>query len=189
MKRSDSCTYTVSIITLIAVLLLASCRSDRKPDSPVEEDPENTEEAKALSDLDPMLDMDEEVRRQLYEWNAFWDLETEMKNFGDKETGELSYTTEELIRLEKELFHDSLPEQLNSSALKSRALVIRTFAMKLKDQIDHGVGQSDVDSTRIKLMEAYNAFRFQVADALRNKIYDEFLQQSDSILDSLPEIN
>ncbi|WP_224491240.1 hypothetical protein [Robertkochia flava] len=167
-------------------VLLTACREEE-----TETNTEKSTEAPvsyAYSPLGPIIELQPSVEDSLREWTAFWELQEEMEIFRSKNTGDLSFNVDELIRIEKELLHDSIPEKVKLPAVKSRSLVFRTLAYKLKDQVEHRISAADIDSTRVKMLESYNAFRFHIADALREKVYEDFLNRDTTRPDSIPPV-
>lgn len=169
--------YRYSAILLIfAAFLAISCgRSEEKV--PQAEDTAAEPTITTYAPLDELYPTEARVGERIKTWKAFWNLEKEMKNFRATESGDLGFITDELIRIEATLIDDSIPEKVNIPAVKSRVLVFRTFTKKLKDQLNHRVPTADIDTTRFKILEAYNAFRYQVSDALRDKVYEDFLNR------------
>lgn len=177
--------FNVFFYIAIGFMFIA-CKQQGSTDEASEDTDQET--TYAYEPLDPILELDASVEDSLNEWNAYWELQREMEQFRGVKTGDLSYVNEELLRIQSELIHDSIPEKVQNPAVKSRALVFRTFALKLKDQLEQRAPSAEVDSTRVKLFESYNAFRFHVADALREKVYEDFLKRDTTYLDSiLPE--
>lgn len=167
--------YLFLIAGILPVMLLQSCgRSEKR-----QQDGETATEVAVTTyaPLDAFYKIDSEAGRQIENWKEFWSLEKEMKNFRETRSGDLGFITDELIRIEGTLMNDSIQEKVNVPAVKSRVLVFRTFVNKLKDQISHRVPVADIDTTRFKILESYNAFRYQVSDALRDKVYEDFLNR------------
>lgn len=168
---------------LIAAVILVSCGQEHSGEQA--EDKNEEVAAYTYAPLGPVLEMDASAEEAIREWTAYWELQEEMENFRSKSSGDLSYINEELIRIQGELIHDSIPEKVKTPAVKSRSLVFRTFAEKLQDQLKHRVPIAEVDTTRVKMLETYNAFRFHIADALREKVYEDFLERDTTALDTL----
>ncbi|THD69682.1 hypothetical protein E7Z59_04980 [Robertkochia marina] len=167
-------------------LVLFACGQEQSTESTSEDSAQET--SYTYVPLDPILKLDAQVEDSLKEWKSYWELQREMERFRGVKSGDLSYINEDLLRIQSELIHDSIPEKVQNPAVKSRALVFRTFAMKLKDQLEQRAPSAEVDTTRVKLFESYNAFRFHIADALREKVYEDFLKRDTTYLDSiLPE--
>ena len=178
MKKNHFRICTVAVATLFSALLLSGCKHNRG-EAQIE-DSVSDSVSYTYAPLGPILELPPSVEDSLRGWEAFWDLQEEMERFRIKNTGDLGFSTDELIRIEGELIHDSIPESIALPAVKSRTLVFRTLAFKLKDQLDHRAPGADIDSTRIKMLESYNAFRFHISDALRVKVYEDFLNRDTS---------
>ncbi|MBL7473941.1 hypothetical protein [Robertkochia sediminum] len=174
--------YSVILVAFVAFAAISCGRSEEKATQV-----ENTVAIPTISTYAPLEELyviDPRTGERMQTWKAFWELEKEMKNFRATESGDLGFITDELIRLEATLINDSTLEKVNIPAVKSRVLVFRTFTKKLKDQLNHRVPTPDIDTTRFKILEAYNAFRYQVSDALRDKVYEDFLNRDSLQLDT-----
>lgn len=182
MKIMSSLRHRNLLIALIISMFIWGCGQEKTTTQ--EETKGGSEVSSGYMPLGPILEMQPSVTDSLQDWKSYWDLQQEMENFRMKKSGDLGYVTDELIRIQGELINDSIPEKANNPAVKSRSLVFRTFALKLKDQIEHGAPAAEIDSTRVKLLETYNAFRFHISDALRVKAYEDFLKQDSTFTDS-----
>lgn len=183
MKTTRTLRY-LSLSGLLFVSLIAISCGDEPGEGQSEDRVEETGST-TYTALNPLLKVDPEVEEQLRDWKAYWDLQQEMEVFRAKSVGDLTYITDELLRIQGELIHDSIPEKVQIPAVKSRSLVFGTFARKLKDQLTQRAPSAEVDTTRMKLMESYNAFRFHITDALREKVFEDFLQQDSTFLDTI----
>lgn len=167
---------------LVIVLLFTGCGQEPSEKNATEEP--RQDKAYAYTPLGPLFKLEPQVEKTIEDWDSFWDLQQEMELFRGKNSGDLSFITEDLLRIHAELMHDSLPEKLQNPAVKSRSLLFGTFALKLKDQIQHRTSAAELDTTRVRLLESYNAFRYQIGDALREKVFEDFLQRDTTFRDT-----
>lgn len=186
MVKSASKYHPFFTLLLLLLLTVACGRSDKEQQKV---EPDTAVAVTPYSPLEELYELNSGVKESIADWKAYVNLEREMKNFRATRSGDLGFITDELIRIQKGLITDSIPEKLKIPAVKSRALVFGTFTQKLKDQLNHRVPVADIDTTRIKIMESYNAFRYQISDALRDKIYEDFLNRDSLDVDgaSIPK--
>ena len=183
MKSRSLLKRTTRFCLLLTTVLLVACGQEQAGENTAENARNSSDYTYAP--LAPVLELEPQVEEAIQNWESFWDLQQEMELFRAKGSGDLSFITDDLLRIQTELINDSIPEKVQNPAVKSRSLVFGTFARKLKDQISHRAPVAELDTTRFKLMEAYNAFRFHISDALRDKVYEDFLERDTTYLDSL----
>ncbi|MCX2680954.1 hypothetical protein OOZ15_13455 [Galbibacter sp. EGI 63066] len=160
------------------ILLLAGCfflincgnKSDKEQ---VEE--EETQET-SYEKLPDIVEISDEKLITINKWAKFKELSELMVKFQRQTRGDLSYFSEEFIRLDKEM--DSVPPKFDIPEVKSRMVVFKTFAYQLGSRLNENAPVDSINVSRARVFNAYNAIRIQLSESLKSKIYQEFLEEN-----------
>lgn len=167
----------LSITIFTFALCFYACRENQdrtseESNSSISDSLNGSRKFKPLGDF---LPIDRSVQQQLRSFTVMKELEDEMRKFSDKLSGDLSFSVDQLQKIDEKIVRDSLPGKLNQPEVKSRLTLMRTYIGLLKAQLDRHEPDSVINRTRKELFDAYNAFRYQVSDVMQEKIYEDFL--------------
>ncbi|TRZ46412.1 hypothetical protein [Robertkochia solimangrovi] len=169
--------FWLSTIVLRSGLILLLLANASCGDGEKKEVPEEIKQAvSSFTQLPDTFNLSDVSRKEIDTWKRFREFEKEMETFRVKTSGDLSFSTEQLLVIDTLLQKDTIPPKFDNRAIKSRLIVISTFIHKLDAQLGGNTRAKDIDNTREKLMEAYNGLRYQIADVLTDKVYEDFLE-------------
>ncbi|MEL4308836.1 hypothetical protein [Joostella sp. CR20] len=165
----------IYIAIFLGGLFFTSCGSDASQDGNV-----TSEEEKELtySELPAIVPISQEKLTEINKWKKFKELSVLMEKFQNQQTGDLTYFAEEFIRLDTDIAKDSLfPAKFNSPDVKSRLVVFKTFSHQLKTRLEENAPVDSINVSRAKILTTYNALRQQLSEALKSKIYQDFIKE------------
>ncbi len=160
---------------LLLSFIVFSCGREEKTEENAEDQEQEVRTYAELPEIRPLEGIDES---QIDSWINFRELEAEMRTFRNKNSGDLTYTVDQLIQIENKIHADTIPDKFNTRGIKSRLNLMKTFLYQLKFRLQDNDDVSEVNASRTKVMEAYNALRFQISEVLREKIYEDFLEKN-----------
>ncbi|MCM5661993.1 hypothetical protein [Galbibacter mesophilus] len=168
----------ISILFIMLCGFLTACGDSEKKQE--KDDAEETV-AQGYSQLPEITSINKDKLAEINKWKKFNELSVLMERFQEQESGDLTYFAEEFKRLQGEIEKDSLfPPKFNIPAVKSRLVVFETFTNQLQTRLEESAPLDSVNISRKKVLEAYNAMRQQLAETLKSKIYEDFINKKDS---------
>ena len=153
----------------IAILLLMSCGDSGK--TVVENiQKDSTYE---YGKMPKKVEIDQEAGIYLNDWEAFNEFNRSIDVLYQATTDEdLALAIEDLVAKEKLLAESKYPEHFDISQIKSRQLVMRTFMLKAKGDLD---GSRNPTDSMVQLFEANNALRNQFNIIMNNTLKLDFI--------------
>ncbi len=119
------------------------------------------------------VEIDQEASIYLNDWEVFTEFNKSIDILYQATTDEdLVLAIEDLIAKEKLLTESKYPEQFDISQVKSRQLVMRTFMLKAKGDLD---GKRNPTESMVQLFEANNALRNQFNIIINNTLELDFI--------------
>lgn len=152
------------LFLFMGVLFLCSCKQQKT---------EIAEESSAGQDLQNMelparIPLHPLAAKEILEWPEFREFDTSFSRLDGVENKEdLILVVEDLIAKHQELAASSPPDQLNTSQIKSRMVVVLTNLHLIKSKIHYNVAWEE---TVINTVVAYNALRAQMNIQVTNTL-------------------
>lgn len=166
------------ILIVSGFLLLLSCGNNQENSQ--EQAVEIDSTTVRYKPLPPLASISEEKMNTISQWKKFRELSILMERFQRQNHGDLTYYTEEFIRLNSELAKDSLmPEKFDKPAVRSRIVVLNTFTKQLKNRLDESSVIDSINIARERVLNSYNALRLQLAEHLKSKLFEKFLKEQE----------
>lgn len=166
------------ILIVSGFLLILSCGNNQENSQEQADEIDST--TVRYNRLPPIASISEEKINTISQWKKFHELSILMERFQRQNHGDLTYFTEEFIRLNNELAKDSLmPEKFDKPAVRSRIVVLNTFTKQLKNRLDESSVIDSINIARERVLNSYNALRLQLAEHLKSKLFEKFLQEQE----------
>jgi len=157
-----------SIILGILTLILFSCSQNKK-----EEVKGDTSAVFEVEKLPKLLNIGQNARDILKDWPEYNALETSVKSlYNVKDNEGLSVVMDDITEKQKLLEASKFPDTFNTSQIKSRLKVFKTYILKVRANMGYGLG------TAVPLEEmvlAYNAMSDQFMVTVNNTLDTEQL--------------
>ncbi len=104
----------------------------------------------------------------LEKWTAYKSLNTAIDGMYKAENDEdLRMTLDQIIEAQKQLENSTYPQEFNKQHIKSRQLVIKTFALKSKAAIEY---RTNILEPAKEMINAYNNYRNQFNIIVNNTL-------------------
>ena len=152
-----------SIILGILTLVLFSCSQDKK-----EEVKNDISVVFQVEKLPKLLNIGQNARDILKDWPEYNALETSIKSlYNVKDNEGLSVVMDDIMEKQKLMEDSKFPDTFNTSQIKSRLKVFKTYILKVKANLGYGI------ETAVPLKEmviAYNAMGDQFMVTVNNTL-------------------
>jgi len=164
---------------LLVIFVIISCNRKGKDVLANADEPETE-----VSQIKPVPEIYQTPEREVLMTDSVPDmvaLEGELEKFRRLSPTGLSFSMDELVKIETEWSQKTLPAKFDTPAIKSRIIVLRTLLLQSKTLIAENASADTLNLQQIQIVNAYNALKKQMEEALRNKAYDEFLENADTL--------
>ena len=159
-------------LLMVLIVLLSACRGGDK-----QEDSSTSIVEIDVKQLPQRSSINSKASAILKDWTAFQEMETSFDALYRVANNEdLILVVEDMILKQSELESSEYPEVFDTSQVKSRQKVFKTFLLKLKAAVEY---RNDVIPPAKEMLMAYNAFREQFNVTVNNTLdLNEFLDEN-----------
>ncbi len=139
----------------MVLFLLVSCKEEADKEITVAVQ----EEFINIDSLPRPIAVNAKAEAILKNWQAFYNMETTFESLYRVENREdLSLVIDDLLEKQKQLEASTYPEIFDKPQIKSRLIVLHTFILKTKGNLEY---RMDTKETTLDMIAAYNAYRNQ----------------------------